>query len=123
VFGQLFDECRGEFIYNCDFAECVGIEEPCTATARAVVYVKLGCTDEIPSRPKMRSKAVSRAVADLKSLHESINNADPLLVWHLSSWYLLFELNMLYFAITYQIVQNPFLEITHILLYIHILVL
>jgi hypothetical protein len=92
VFEQLFDECRGEFIYNCDFAECVGIEEPCTATARAVVSVKPGCTDEIPSRPKKRSKAVSRATADLKSSHESFNNADPFLVRHLSSWYLLVEL-------------------------------
>jgi hypothetical protein len=23
VFGQLFDECRFEFIYNCDFAACL----------------------------------------------------------------------------------------------------
>jgi hypothetical protein len=22
VFGQLFDKCRGEFIYNCDFTAC-----------------------------------------------------------------------------------------------------
>jgi hypothetical protein len=43
--------------------------------------------------------------------------------WHLSSWYLLVELEVLYFAIKYQIVQNLFLEITHILLHLHILVL
>jgi hypothetical protein len=47
----------------------------------------------------------------------------PLLVWHLSSWYLLVELKVLYFTIKYQIVQNPFLEITYILVYLHILVL
>jgi hypothetical protein len=46
-----------------------------------------------------------------------------LLLWHLSSWYLLFELKVVYFAIKYEVVQNPFLEITYILLYLHILVL
>jgi hypothetical protein len=102
VFGELFDECRGEFIYNCDFAECVGIEEPSTAIARALVSVKPGCNDEIPSRPKKKSKAVSRATADLKWLHESINNADPLLVWHLSSWYLLVELIPCWYGISHH---------------------
>jgi hypothetical protein len=43
---------------------------------RDPIPAKSGCTEKEPSRPKKRANAVLRAVAELKSLQESINTSN-----------------------------------------------